>query len=289
MIWGGNFVVAKPAVEALGSAWVIAVRFTLAAIIMLVVSFSHVRRYATMEALKAGALIGVFSFLGYWSQFLGLEGTTPAKNAFLSACYCITVPFIWWLVAKRRPTRKNLACAVVCVAGIAFVTLQGPMGLAWGDGVSVLSAFLYGGEIVAIAIFLKDNDVITVTIVQMFVSGLLGGALGMCTSGLPSAEVLLSGDIVWRLAYVTLLGSCFASTAQNIAQKHVSPSEASLLFALESLFGTLFSVLFYGETLTGLMVLGFALILAAVLACELQPRKARPGRDDTVSGVNNKG
>ena len=269
LIWGGNFVVAKGAVEAVGSAWVIGIRFCVAAFVLGICCFGRIRRHLTREALRAGVLIGVFSFLGYWTQFWGLEGTTPAKNAFLSACYCITVPFIWWIVARKRPTAKNLLTACVCVVGISFVTLQGELTPAWGDAVSVLSAFLYGAEIVAIALLLKQNDVFTVTTIQMLVSGVLGCVLGLATTGLPSSETLLSVDFIWRMAYIALLGSCFATTAQNVAQTHVPPNEAGLLFAMESVFGTVFSVLFYGEVLTVKVLVGFALILAAVLASEL--------------------
>ncbi len=75
--------------------------------------------------MRAGLITGVFAFLGYGSQFLGLQGTTPSKNAFLSACYCVTTPFIWWLVSRRRPTRRNVARALLCMACIGLASMQG--------------------------------------------------------------------------------------------------------------------------------------------------------------------
>ena len=273
MIWGGNFVVAKPIVESLGSFWVIGIRFICAATIMLVLSFNHVRRHINRQAIKAGVVIGLFAFLGFGTQFLGLEGTTPSRNAFLSACYCITTPFLWWLVAHKRPTKRNIACALICVVGIGLVSLQDEMGMSWGDGVSVLSAFLYGGEIIAIALFMGTNDVLVVTIVELIVAGILGCVTGVFVSGLPSVDVLTSPDTIWRLAYVVVLGTCFASTAQNTAQKHLQPAEIGLLCSLESVFGTLFSMLFYNEAITVRMMSGFALIFAAIAASEFRGRR----------------
>ncbi len=269
MIWGGNFVVAKPAVDSLGSFWVIGIRFVCASLILLAFSFGHVRRHITKAAVRAGLIIGVFAFLGYGSQFLGLQGTTPSKNAFLSACYCVTTPFIWWLVSRRRPTRRNVACALLCMVGIGLVSLQGEGGLSWGDGVSVLSAFLYGSEIVVIALLLLDNDIITITILELFTSGVLGCAVGFFADGVPDPALLGSADMLWRLAYVTVLGSCIASTVQNIAQKHLPPAEIGLLCSLESVFGTIFSVLFYQESLTLKMLAGFALIFCSLIICTL--------------------
>ena len=269
VIWGGNFVVSKLAVGTLHPVWVIAVRFTIAGLLLGLVFLPRVRRCMSPSLLKAGLIIGFFSFLGYGSQFLGLSGTTPAKNAFLSACYCLTVPFIWWLVARRRPTARNLVAAAVCVAGMALVTLQGELSVSWGDGVSMLSALLYGAEIVAIALCVRDHDVITITVVQMVSSGLIAGLAGLAL-GLPfDAQVLAEPSFLLQMGYIIVLGSCYASTAQNLAQTKVPPAEVSMLFALESVFGTIFSVVFLHEALSAQLLLGFALIFAAILVSEL--------------------
>lgn len=276
VIWGGNFVVSKLAVSALHPLWVIAVRFALAGALLGLAFLPRVRRCMSPQLLHAGIVIGFFSFLGYGSQFWGLSGTTPAKNAFLSACYCVTVPFIWWAVAGRRPAPRKLCAAAVCVAGMALVTLQGDLSVSWGDGVSMLSAVLYGGEIVAIALLIREHDVVTITVVQMLSSGVFA-ALAAAVIGAPfDAAVFAEPAFLLQMAYIVVLGSCYASTAQNLAQTHVPPAQVSLLFALESVFGTLFSVLFFHEELGLRMLLGFALIFVAILISELSaPRASR--------------
>ncbi|MDO4502104.1 MAG: DMT family transporter [Coriobacteriia bacterium] len=273
LIWGGNFVVAKGAVTAVGATWVIGIRFFVAGLIMLVALLPHMRRHLTPELVKAGCLIGLFSFLGYGAQFLGLQGTTPSKNAFLSTCYCVITPFVWWLVAHRRPTGRNLLAAAICVGGMALITLQGDLTVSWGDGVSMLSAVLYGIEIVAIAKLIRSYDVLTITAVQMISSGVYAMALALALHQPLDVSVATSPAFLAQMAYIIILGSCYASTAQNLAQTHVPPAQASLFFALESVFGTVFSVLFYGEVLTLKMLAGFALIFAAILISELKGGK----------------
>ena len=269
IIWGGNFVVSKFAVDAAGATWVVGIRFLIAGLLMALLLAKRLSRHLTKDLVRAGCIIGLFSFLVYWTQFLGLEGTTPAKNAFLSACYCLTVPFIWWLVAKRRPTARNLGAAAVCVAGMALVTLQGELSVSWGDGVSMLSALLYGAEIVAIALCVRDHDVITITVVQMVSSGLIAGVAGLVL-GLPfDARVFAEPSFLLQMGYIIVLGSCYASTAQNLVQTKVPPAEVSMLFALESVFGTVFSVVFLHEALSAQLLLGFGLIFAAILVSEL--------------------
>ena len=66
---------------------------------------------------------------------------------------------------------------------------------------------------------------------------------------------------------------------QNVGLAHVSPAQGSLLLSLESVFGVLASVLFYGEVVTGRMAAGFVLIFAAILISELAPaRRKREAR-----------
>ena len=54
-----------------------------------------------------------------------------------------------------------------------------------------------------------------------------------------------------------------------MCQKYTSPSTASLVLSLESVFGVLFSVIFLKEYLTGRMVAGCVLIFGGILLAEL--------------------
>ena len=68
----------------------------------------------------ARAWLGAALFTAYTLQTFGLEYTTPGKNAFLTATYCVIVPFMWWFFTKKRPDRYNIAAALVCICGMAL-------------------------------------------------------------------------------------------------------------------------------------------------------------------------
>ena len=165
-IWGLGFVIGKSAIATVGATWFTAIRFFGAGIVLLIILFPHIKRNFCRKTLKAGMIIGVATFLGFWTQFLGLGMTTPSKNAFLSACYCLTVPFIWWVVSRRRPSGKVFISAAICAIGIGMVSLTDGFAISLGDGISILSAFLYGAEIVIIGLVMRDNDILTTTVVQ---------------------------------------------------------------------------------------------------------------------------
>lgn len=270
LCWGGNFVIGKFAVSTLDPLWVIAIRFSAAGLLLCLLCWKRVRRNINRKLVAAGCIMGLFSFLGFWTQFLGLSATSPSKNAFLSTCYCVTVPFIWWLVAHRRPTKHNLLAAVICVVGMGFITLQGDFSISWGDSVSMLSSVLYGTEIVVIGLLVRKHDIITISVVQMLACGIYASSFGF-VAGIPfNADAFHDPSFIALMTYITLLGSLFGSTAQNLAQSHIPPAQVSLICALESVFGTIFSIIFLHEMLTTQLLIGFALVFTAILISELK-------------------
>ena len=116
---------------------------------------------------------------------------------------------------------------------------------------------------------MRDNDILTTTVVQQFTSGILALLLALTTQPMPTAAQVTTPEFIGAMAYVSILSAAFGAVAQNMAQAHVSPSEAGLLCSLESVFCALFSVAFFGETLTPRMALGFVLIFASVVAIQL--------------------
>ena len=184
-VWGLGFVIGKGAIGTVGATWFTAIRFLGAGVVLVILLFPHLKRNFCRKTLKAGLIIGMATFVGFWTQFLGLGLTTPSKNAFLSACYCLTVPFIWWVVSRRRPPAKTLIAAAICTVGIGLVSLTEGFSISLGDGVSIASAFLYGGEIVIIGLVMRDNDVLTITVVQQFTAGILALLLALVTQPMP--------------------------------------------------------------------------------------------------------
>ena len=229
------------------------------------------------DYLIKGMILGVLCFLAFWVQTIGLDHTTPGKNAFLTATYCVIVPFAWWAIARKRPTAFNLVAAVMAVGGIGLVSLSGSLSelsMGFGDAMTLVSALLFAVHIVYVSKFSGTNDVLVLTVMQFFIGGACGVACGACFETLPPAWAL-TPEFFWNMAYLVIFASCVALVIQNVALAHVPPAQASLFLRLESVFGVLASVLFYGEVITGRMAAGFVLIFAAILISELAPARAK--------------
>ncbi len=114
LIWGTSFVVLKNTLVTVPTLYVLAYRFSGAAVLMLLLGIKDIKKL-DLQYVKNGAVMGVFLFIAYTFQTFGLEQTTPGKNAFLTTTYCVLVPFIYWIIEKKRRifiTSSRLWCAL---------------------------------------------------------------------------------------------------------------------------------------------------------------------------------
>ena len=87
-IWGSSFFIMKDALDALPVQYLLAIRFTAGAVLLGLLCWKKWRIF-TPDYLWRGAVIGGFLYLAYSVQTYGLALTTPSKNAFLTAVYCV--------------------------------------------------------------------------------------------------------------------------------------------------------------------------------------------------------
>lgn len=275
VVWGAAFVVMKDAVAVLGPAQLVGARFTLAGILMAAVFHKKVRRVVgTPGGLRAGVVMGAILFVAFWLQTLGLAYTTPGVNAFLTATYCVIVPFMLWAVTRKFPGAPRILAALVCVAGIGLVSVQpGSFSIGFGDGITLVGAVVFALEIVCISHFTKTYSAVGITALQFLACGILGLAFGGVFEPAPDMSALATPEFAGQMAYLVVLSSCLCYIAQNVGLAHVQPAQGALILSLESVFGVICSVVMYGERLTPVMIAGFALIFVAILISELSPTK----------------
>ncbi len=270
-IWGLSFVIMKDVVECLPPAWLLGIRFFTAGLILLAVLWKRVRRHFSLKIVAYGALLAFFDFTAFLSQTVGLLYTTPGINAFLTATYCVIVPFAWWVIAKKRPLAFNVLAAFVAVGGIWLVSSNGGgsgLSMGFGEAMTLLCALLFAIHITFVSRLSVGNDVLVLTVFQFLFEGLFGMAIGCGFETLPPVSAV-SMTVIGQMAFLIVFASVIAFGIQNVALAYIPPAQASLFLSLESVFGVLFSVLIYGEVLTPQLLLGFTLIFAAILVNEV--------------------
>lgn len=271
-IWGGSFVVIKGALDVVPPCWLMFVRFFFSALIVGALFWKRVRPHLDASTLRCGAVLGILSGTAFVVQNIGLTDTTPGRNAFLTATYCVMVPFVNWAVAHRRPGATSIVAAALGILGVGLLSLGDDfsVGLSWGDMLTLVSAVLYALHIVAVARFsASGHEVMTMTVTQLAMSAVVSLAAALVLEGVIDFGVFADPGIWGALFYLVILSSAVCMVVQNLGQAHVPPAPASLLLSLESVFAVIASVLFYGEVVTLRLACGFASIFAAVVVSEV--------------------
>lgn len=267
IIWGTSFFIMKNTLDTMPVFTLLAIRFTVGACLLALVCWKKWRTYS-WDYLWRGAVIGAFLFLAYLIQTFGLERTTPSKNAFLTAVYCVLVPFFYWAVMKRRPDRYNIIAAVLCVTGVGLVSLNGDLSVAMGDWLTLIAAGFYAAHIVAVEKVSPGKDIYLLTVLQFAFAGLYAWIGSFAFETVP-VQALQDPAVFLPLAYLCVMPTTVALLFQNVGQIWSDPASASVILSLESVFGVLFSVLFYpDERVTAMMLAGFVVIFVAVLCSE---------------------
>ena len=278
LTWGSAFVVMKNALDVIPVFFLLAIRFTAGAVLLGLTAWKRWKVF-TLDYLWRGAVIGGFLFLAYSILTLGLALTTPSKNAFLTSVYCVMVPFITWAVVKTKPDRYNIAAALLCITGVGFVSLTGgELTISAGDLLSLLGALFLASHIVAVAKVSPGKDVTLLTVFQFAFAALYAWICGACSETFPAAA-LTEPAVLWPMAYLCVIATTVALLFQNIGMVWSDPASGSVILSLESVFGVLFSVIFYGDPVTIPLLIGFALIFVAVVCSETKfsfLRKQRP-------------
>ena len=261
VIWGWGFIAGKIALETASPQWILFFRFSIAAICILAFFFKQIKN-ADKACVRWGILIGLLQFAALFVQLFALQYTTTAKQSFLAATYVLFTPFAERILYRKKILPKNYIASLLALAGIAFLSLRGSAEIQIGDFITLGFALLFSAQIVIVGNLPEKCETIPITFYQTLASAVFAGIAAFCT-GIPNE--LFSIHSWTGIVYLGVINTAVALGLQNFAQKYTSESHAALLLSLESVFGLLFSILYYGDILTLRMAIGCALIFAALL------------------------
>ena len=264
LLWGVSFVMMKNVLENISPLYILTIRFCGAALILLP-ACAHKLKKLDKAYLLGGALMGIALMLGYLFQTYGLRLTTPGKNAFLTAAYCVIVPFLYWLYRKKRPDRFNAAAAFTCIVGIGLISLDGDLRIGTGDALTIICGLFFAIHIVVTTRFIEGRDPMLLAMLQFATFGVLAllGALLF-----ESPPQMVTNTDIWTLVFLTVVCTAGCLLFQAFGQKYTPPSQAAVILTFEAVFGALASVLLMHEILTVRLTLGFVLTFCAVIISE---------------------
>lgn len=277
-LWGVTFVVVKSALADASSLVFLALRFSIAVLLLLLLlRFRPGSLSGFLSHWRGGALCGCFLFLGYALQTAGLLTTTASKSAFLTGLFIVLVPILSSLLHRRAPGWIEWTGTLMAIGGTALLTLTPSTGfrLTTGDLLTIGCAFAFSAHMVTVARFSRSRSHAALTLWQILSVAVLSAA--SCWWAEPPR-------LVWtpRLSFALVVTAVFATTVSfalyTWAQARTTATRAALIFALEPVFAALTAWIWSGEVWGPRTLAGAALILTAILLVELKPswRQAHP-------------
>ncbi len=178
IIWGGGFIGTRLALDGgLTTLQTMTLRFLVAGVILGAVFFKRIKKNINKDSLMAGALLGLFSFIGFAAQTMGLIYTTVSKNAFITAVNVVIVPFIGFILYRRKLDKIGIVSSFMALIGIGVLSLEADLSVNFGDFLTFLCAFGFAFHIFFTGEFSKKYDSYVLVVTQFVVGFILSGIL----------------------------------------------------------------------------------------------------------------
>lgn len=279
-IWGATFVMVQNAISFIEPHSFNAIRFFIAFMILLFIYIFFIKKEKhvwTKNLFKSGFQIGIWLFLGYAFQTVGLAYTTPAKAGFITGLNVVMVPVFSLFLLKLRLSLPAIIGVIAATIGLYLMTIVDSSAFHLGDLLILLCAVSFAMQIITTAKYARNLSALPLTIVQLAtvsVLSLLSATMFENVSVLFNPAVLFNPD-VWSALFVTaVFATALAFFGQTYFQGYISPTRVALIFATEPVFAALTSYIIIGEKLSIAAIIGCILILFGMIVAEL-PSKGK--------------
>lgn len=284
-IWGVTFVVVKTGLEHASVFAFLAIRFSIAAILMALFR-AHALGRIQREELFAGMRLAFFMFAGYCFQTAGLQYTTATNSGFVTGSSVVLVPLLLGIFWGRTLTKWIYAGAVAALIGLYFLTVpaEGLRYLNHGDVLTFIGAGFYAVHIILVGEFSQEHSVSGLSVIQVAGCAVMAWPLAAVAGAIHWQPVRV--DWGWALFAAILICAVFATavafTVQLWAQQYTASAHAAILFALEPVFAVITSYFVLHERLTARAWKGAGLIVGGILLAELLAEPAAPEAPEPI-------
>lgn len=268
VMWGLTFPLIKNAVVDIDPSAFVVLRMVVATLVMLPFVLHRFHK-TTVFMLLGGLAIGVLSSVIYITQSIGLETTSSANSAFITAASVILVPFLSLLFNTGRPRLIDFIAASVTLFGIFILTGASLTTITVGDWWTLACATTYALFIIALQrITQKPLDLFLLVFYQV----LFTIPLPLAVSFYKHSHYVLSTPVIIAVLFCAIFATCVTFYMQSAFQKYTTVTKAALIYTFEPVFAATFAIWVNGEKITHYTVMGGLLVFIGFLLAELLPR-----------------
>lgn len=287
-VWGTTFLLVQKAIDALPPYSFLFVRFFLASLLLLIILLwqqykSPQKHTLTLNrsTLLAGSILALWLFIGYAFQTIGLIYTTSSKAGFITGLSVVLVPIFTFFVLRIRPKLPAIIGVILASFGLFFLafgdqisdgTIVESLNVNTGDMLVFFCTIGFALQIVFTGKYASNHNVLLLTVLELGIVAILSLIFAIFTEDLTpllSLSTYAHPMVILALIVTAFFGTALAFLAQTHFQKYTTPTRVALIFAMEPIFAALTGVVFGGEVLTVIMIIGCALIFLGMILAEL--------------------
>lgn len=266
VIWGLSFVIMKDAISEAPVLYVLAIRFLLSGIPLSIIFFKKFFKAKKKDYIR-GIIVGCVLILSYVFQSYGCKYTTASKNSLLTAIYGVVVPFVSWIIFKKKPKLISVLFTIIAFGGVSLILIQDLDTVNIGDILTIIGGLFYAIQIVLVAEFAKDTDPIFLTMIEFLVVGLVLICFAPIEGKFPT-YLFTNPDLLWRILFLGFVCTLLCFLFQSILQKHVQVVASGIILSLEAPIGAIGGVLLHNDPITPGMIIGMILLFIAVVGIQ---------------------
>lgn len=265
LIWGATFPFIKNALLYTSANWFVAIRFLLAALILLPFVIKRLKNL-TWPILLMGAILGVLNGFGYYAQTIGLKTIDSSQSAFITSTTVIIIPLLLPFFKLGNPTKLELLAVIVCIIGIYILTGADIHAINLADGWTFICALTTA---ISVLFLQKVSSRIEDFVLFAFIQILFAGIIPLA-SGLYHQQTAIHFTVMFWLSllYCATLATVFTFYIQSRYQQYTNPTKVGLIFSMEPVFATFFAYFFNHEKITASVLIGGTIVLLSLLLAE---------------------
>ncbi len=262
IIAGFGWIFSKEALAGLPPFFFMAIRFLVAGFVLLLAGrkyFSNLR----WQDVKGAIIVGFFMGLAMTFWVLGLDqGSSLGVGAFITSLGVILVPIFARFIFGDRPPKSIWFALPVAVVGLACLALNGQVAFEWALVYFFISALAFALQFNMLSRMSTRLHVFVLTAIQLGTAGVFLLVLSLLTETWP--DVVSLPVLGWFLAS-TLIATSLRFLLQTYGQSLTPASHAAVIMNLEPVWTALFAMVWFGEQMLTIQIIGCVLIFAAML------------------------
>ncbi len=267
LCWGVSYLLMDICLSEIGPLTLNAYRFLIAFFAAVALAFTKLKNVNKIT-LKYSAVIGLALTLVYIGVTYGVMYTSLSNAGFLCALTVVITPILTFLIKKETPNKKLILVLLLCLIGIALMTLNEQLKPALGDVLCIMCAFAYAVDLIIAdtAVYKEEVNAFQLGVYQLGFTGLYILILALVLE----TPVLPVEPSVWAsMLFLAVFCTGVAFIVQVIAQQYTSATHVGVIFALEPVFAAVAAFFFAGERLLPRAYLGAALMLLGIFIMEI--------------------